>query len=389
MCGKKRARIPSLVCEFIYFPLPSWRPLRWAVCCTAIDLSWYNAKKFNCNKNHERHMAELVIGLDLGGTQIRTVLADMNGVMLARRSELTLAHEGPHAVLQRIRANVIEVRQEHAIQAIGIGVPGPTDPYEGVILMGPNLPGWRNVNMRQELASFGVPVHVGNDANLAGLAEHRYGAGRGSRHMIYITVSTGIGTGVIVENRLLLGARGLAAEMGHITIDVTAESGADAIVGTLEGLASGPNIARRAQAALRLGAKSLVVEMAVGDIAQVTPRLLNEAARAGDAFALEQFRIAGRYLGIGITNMLHVFNPERIVIGGSVWLRCQEFLVDTVWETIRARAQSPEYWQALSIVPAALGDDVGLLGAVALAVDSLQMSWGQTANSSTQRSKER
>jgi glucokinase len=240
--------------------------------------------------------------------------------------------------------------------------------------MGPNLPNWRNVNMRQELATFGVPVYVGNDANLAGLAEHRYGAGRGSRHMIYITVSTGIGTGVIVEDRLLLGVRGLAAEMGHLTIDAAAEASGDALVGTLEGLASGPNIARRAQLALRQGAKSRVLELAGGDVAQVSPRLLNEAARAGDAFALEQFRIAGRYLGIGITNMLHTFNPECIVIGGSVWLRCQEFLVDMVWETIRARAESPEYWQSLMIVPAALGDDVGLLGAVALAAHGPSVS---------------
>jgi glucokinase len=239
--------------------------------------------------------------------------------------------------------------------------------------MAPNLAGWRNVNLRQELSKhFDAPVFVGNDANLAGLAEHRYGAGRGCAHMIYITVSTGIGAGVISDNRMLLGQQGLGAEIGHMTIDVEAEQPGSNIIGTLEGLASGPNIARRAQAALRRGEQSQVLALAGGKIDAVTPELLNQAAHAGDGFALAQFRETGRYLGIGVTNMLHIFNPQRIVIGGSVWLHCHGFMADAIWETIRARAQSPAYWQQLEIVSAALGDDVGLLGAVALAVDGLR-----------------
>jgi glucokinase len=187
--------------------------------------------------------------------------------------------------------------------------------------------------------------------------------------MVYITVSTGIGTGVIVDNRMLLGRQGLAAELGHITIDASAES--HAVIGTLEGLASGPNIAKRAQAALAAGAQSEVLELTDGELAAVTPHILNEAARTGDRFALEQFEITARYLGIGITNMLHIFNPDRIVLGGSVWIHAQDLMTETIWETIRHRSQSPEYWQGLSIVSAALGHDVGLLGAVALAFDGL------------------
>ncbi|RIK45515.1 MAG: hypothetical protein DCC57_16505 [Chloroflexi bacterium] len=317
-------------------------------------------------------MTDLVVGLDLGGTQIRTVLADQSGKVYARETVLTQAHEGPTAVLARIRAAIQAVLPSAPVLSIGAGAPGPTDPYQGVVLMGPNLPGWRNVNLRQELGShFQLPVYVGNDANLAGLAEHRYGAGQGVRHMVYITVSTGIGTGVIIDNRMLLGKQGLAAEIGHMTIDAESEQHGDNVVGTLEGLASGPNIARRAQALLRAGAQSRALELAEGQIDAVSPRLLNLAARAGDAFALEQYRQAGRYLGVGITNILHIFNPERVVIGGSVWLHARDLMEETVWTTIRQRAQSPEYWQELSIVSAALGDDVGLLGAVALAFDGL------------------
>ena len=320
-------------------------------------------------------MSELVVGLDLGGTQIRTVLADVAGKVLARHSALTLAYEGQDAVLGRIEAAIAAVIPADGVAAIGVGAPGPTNPYLGEILMGPNLPGWRNVSLRDLInARFQVPVFVGNDANLAGLAEHRYGAGQGVRHMVYITVSTGIGTGVIVDERMLLGRQGLAAEIGHMTIDASMEDSGDAsvkTVGTLEGLASGPNIAKRAQAALAAGAKSRVLELAEGVLSAVTPRILNEAARAGDRFALEQFALTARYLGIGITNILHIFNPDRIVLGGSVWTHAQDLMTDTIWQTIRERAQSPEYWQELTIVSAALGDDVGLLGAVALAHDGL------------------
>lgn len=317
-------------------------------------------------------MTDLVVGLDLGGTQIRTVLADQSGKVYARKSILTKAEEGPRAVLDRIRSAVEAVLPDGPVLSIGAGTPGPTDPYHGVVLMGPNLPGWRNVNLREELGSyFHLPVYVGNDANLAGLAEYRYGAGQGISHMVYITVSTGIGTGVIIDGRMLLGRQGLAAEIGHMTIDAETEQHGDNVVGTLEGLASGPNIARRAQALLRGGAKSRVLDLVDGRIEEVSPRLLNQAARLGDAFALDQFRQAGRYLGVGITNILHIFNPDRIVIGGGVWLHAKDLMEDVIWATIRARAQSPEYWQELSIVSAALGDDVGLLGAVALAFDGL------------------
>ncbi|MGL4649856.1 MAG: ROK family protein [Caldilineaceae bacterium] len=323
-------------------------------------------------------MTARVIGVDLGGTQIRSVLATLDGEVHARDVRLTLADEGPAAVIERIVTSVATVAEVAAgdggdrVAAIGIGAPGPTDPHRGVLLMGPNLPGWSHVNLRDMLfVPFGVPVYVGNDANLAGLAEYRFGAGRGVDHMVYITQSTGIGGGIIVNRKMLVGAQGLAAEIGHMTIDLSQDAPALAVVGTLEGLAAGPDIAARAQRRLRAGAASLARELAGGSIEEVGARHLCEAAALGDEFALEQFRETGVYMGVGITNLCHIFNPQRIVIGGSVWLNCSKFMVDAVWATIRKRAQSPEYWQWLEIVPAALGDDVGLLGAVALAVGEL------------------
>ena len=317
-------------------------------------------------------MSELVIGVDLGGTQIRSVLAERNGQIVARDSRMTQADEGPDAVIARVVESVRDVMGDQAISGIGIGAPGPIDAHRGIVLMGPNLPGWDHVDLRNALyAPFGVPVFVGNDANLAGLAEFRFGAGRGVKHMIYLTQSTGIGSGIIVNGKLLVGAQGLAGEAGHITIDLSQENPDLGVVGTLEGLAAGPDIAARAQRRMRGGATSAALELAGDMIEAITPKELNEAAEAGDAFALEQFREAGLYLGVGITSLLHVFNPQRIVIGGSVWMHCRPFMEETIWATIKRRAQSAEYWQWLEIASAELGSDVGLLGAVALVTSEL------------------
>lgn len=322
-------------------------------------------------------MTMQLVGVDLGGTQIRAALAGADGVMQRRVATLTLADEGPDAVIERICAQIEVAKEGTQVAAIGLGAPGPTDPYEGVVLVAPNMPGWHNIPLRGLLARrFGVPVFIGNDANLAGLAEYRYGAGRKSSHMIYITVSTGIGGGVISGKRLLLGRQGLAAEIGHVTIDYSGEQEGHHEVGTLEGLASGPNFARRARRALASGAQSTLLEWVNGDVESVTPQLLQQAAVNGDSFALDQFALNGRYLGVGITNLLHTFNPQRIVIGGSVWLHAQEFMVSTMWETIRKRSQSPDYWKDLEIVSAELGDDVGLLGAIALAEDEMERMRG-------------
>lgn len=318
-------------------------------------------------------MGEYVIGVDLGGTQIRAVLADRTGAVVARDQRMTDADDGPDAVIARIIDSVRCVLGDESISAIGIGAPGPIDPHRGIVLMGPNLPGWNHVDLRNALYEpFGAPVFVGNDANLAALAEFCYGAGRGVDHMIYITQSTGIGMGIIVDGHMLVGAQGLVAEAGHMTIDLSQDDPALGLVGTLEGLAAGPDLAARAQRRLHAGAQSLVVELAGGSIDAVSPRALGDAAAQGDPFALAEFRATGRYLGVGITNLLHTFNPQRIVIGGSVWMHCRAYMEESLWETVRARAQSQEYWQWLDIVSAELGDDVGLLGAVALAVAGAQ-----------------
>jgi glucokinase len=312
---------------------------------------------------------KLIVGVDLGGTQIRAALADEEGSILHRTSCLTLAEEGVELVMGRIRGAVYEVMgstDRGQVQGIGIVAPGPSDPWKGVIMKAPNLPGWRNVPLKNLMeAEFDLPVFVGNDANLAALAEQRFGAGQGVTDLIYITVSTGIGGGIIADNRLLLGAQGFAGEVGHQTIEAHGPRCNCGNVGCLEALAAGPAIAGRARELIRDGAETAITDLVGGDLDQITAREVNQAAQAGDSIAVELFRQAGFYIGVGIVNLLHLFNPSLIVIGGSV-AKAGDLLFEPIRATVRQRAMASHYWENAPIVPATLGDDVGLLGAVAL-----------------------
>ncbi len=313
-------------------------------------------------------MADYFLTVDLGGTQIRAALCDATGRIHRRVQDLTRAVEGQDAVIDRIKRALTQALGDtprDRVRGIGIAAPGPLDPKAGVIVFAPNLFGWHNVPLRQIIQDhFGLPTFLGNDANLAALAEHRFGAGRGVRHLIYITVSTGIGGGIIEDGRLLLGARGFAAEVGHHTVEAEGPLCNCGNVGCLEMMSAGPAIARTAREAIERGAQSVLSSMVEGDLDRITGRLVYEAALQDDAVAIDALHRAGHYLGVGIVNLLHLFNPELIIIGGSV-AKAGDFLFDPMWETIRARSH-PIYWEHLRIVPPELGDDVGLLGALAL-----------------------
>ena len=312
---------------------------------------------------------KLIVGVDLGGTQIRAALADGEGSILRRTSCLTLAEEGPAPVMGRIKGAIYEVMgstDREQVQGIGIAAPGPLDRWKGVIIDAPNLPGWKNVPLKDLMeAEFGLPALVGNDANLAALAEQRFGAGQGVADLIYITVSTGIGGGIIADNKLLLGAQGLAGEVGHQTIEAHGPRCKCGNVGCLEALAAGPAIARHARELIRDGAETAITELVGGDLDKITAREVNQAAQAGDPVAIELFRQAGFYVGVGIVNLLHLFNPSLIIIGGSV-TKAGDLLFEPIRATVRERAMASCYWESTPIVPATLGDDVALLGAVAL-----------------------
>ncbi len=334
--------------------------------------------------------APLVVGVDLGGTQTRAAVVRGHEIV-ARVSHPTPAQDGPAAVIAGIAAAIhkaLEMAEAGVSDIAGIGVsaPGPLDSKSGIVFESPNLTGWVNVHLSEDLAQLfdkAVPVYLGHDANLAGLAEYRFGAGRGTHDMIYMTVSTGIGGGIIVGDTIVEGASGTAGEIGHTYIDLRPDAPRDGIghVGCLEALASGTAIARDANALIASGKGQGILAVhdeltqKEGEMQQqsteiahagphiVTARDVGEAAERGDPEAVAIIHQAGFYIGIGCTNLIHTLNPEVIVIGGSV-TKAGPLLFEPIIQTVLARAfKRPA--EMTRIVPAQLDDDGGILGAAA------------------------
>lgn len=308
-------------------------------------------------------MGKQIIAVDLGGTQIRAARYDLELNQLQRENTLTQAAAGVQPTIDRMKAYIRKVLPAGAEDVLGIGIssPGPLNPFSGVIVAPPNLPGWLDVPLRDIIAEeFKLPVYIGNDANVAALAEASTGAAQGCRHVTYITVSTGIGAGIICDGKLLLGREGLAAEFGHIPIIVDNRT-----VSSVELEAAGPAIARRAKRAIEAGASSMVSDLAQGDLGGIDAKVVGMAAASGDKLAIDVIAYAGRIIGLGIVSILHLFNPEVIVIGGGV-TKTGDLLFAPMRKAVSENVMDEAYIEGLRIEPSALGDDVALVGAAAL-----------------------
>ena len=315
---------------------------------------------------------DLIVAIDLGGTQIRVALCDTTGHILKRAAQSTLAPEGPEAVFSRLTDCVRQVVDDWSrVRGIGYGSPGPLDSKRGVILEARNLPGMINFPMKARLGKeFHVSAFIGHDAKVAALAEHRFGAGRGFEHMIYITISTGIGGGIIADGKIYLGWRGFAGEVGHQTLEPRGPLCTCGNVGDLEALASGPAIVRDARDALRAGRDSVMRAMVNDDLDNLTGAAVTRAAQDGDALARELFERAGSYIGMGMANLLQILDTQVFVLGGSVAAHAWGFLYPGMIAEFEKRTMSSTR-QGVQIIQAQLGDDAGLLGAAVLAIDGL------------------
>ncbi|MEQ8673449.1 MAG: ROK family protein [Aggregatilineales bacterium] len=304
-------------------------------------------------------MANEIIGVDLGGTRVRAALLDKSLRIIRREETLTLAEGGLDATLDRIKALIHLVLPTDGKPAgIGISAPGPLNPKTGVVVAPPNLPGWHDVPLGDILSKeFGVPVYVGNDANVAALAEAVRGAAYGYRHAIYLTVSTGIGSGIITDGRLLLGRSGLAAEAGHMVMLVGDRTS------TLELEAAGPDMATHAVKRIKAGEKSSIVDLVDGELDKVQGATVGIAAHQGDALALDVVRRSWSIIGSGIVTLLHLFNPDIIVIGGGVTANLHDIAFEPMWDAIKAQSIDDDYWKDLKIVLPVLGEDVSVIGA--------------------------
>ncbi len=303
---------------------------------------------------------DVILTADIGGTQMRAaVFSAANSIQIRQKKISTRGKTPP---LQRLITLFDELRLPgETIQAIAIAAPGPVDPKMGMLMSAPNIPGWVNFPLAELVhEKFGVPVYLGNDANLAALGEWRFGSGIGHHNLVYLTVSTGIGGGVIIDDQLLLGERGMAAELGHVTVDAEGPMCGCGHRGHIEAISSGTGIARYAAAQIAAGRKSFLSE-----ISSPTARDISQAAENGDALACEALSRAGHYLGIAIANYLHIFNPSMVILGGGVSLSGAIFY-DPLNKSLRESVFDPGYLDNFALKKAALGDDVGLLGALAL-----------------------
>ena len=314
----------------------------------------------------------LVVGIDLGGTKISTALVDGAGQIVAHDYRETHAKAGQGVVIGRMLDAARQVMAQAGVAparvaAVGIGAPGPLDIEAGIVLAPPNLPGWGRVPLRQRIEEgLGIRAFLENDANAAALGEHRFGAGQGTRDMIYVTVSTGIGGGLILGGELYHGASGMAGEVGHATIMPYGPRCGCGNRGCLEALASGTAVARQARERVASGVPTRIAELAGGDPERITAKLVAQAASQGDVEAQEILAEAMVYLGIGIANLVTLFNPQLIVIGGGL-ANVGEALFEPVRRAIERRAlRAPA--RVVRVVPAALGDKVGVLGAAAVAL---------------------
>jgi glucokinase len=300
-----------------------------------------------------------IIGVDIGGTKCTVVSADAVGV----------PHEVkrfPTTTVRRTLETLFRALEEMDVgehPVFGISCGGPLDSAEGVILSPPNLPGWDRVPIVEELTRrFGGEAHLMNDANAGALAEWKHGAAVGSRNVVFLTFGTGMGAGIILDGRLYEGTSGQAGEVGHVRLAADGPVGYGK-AGSFEGLCSGGGIARLAQ--VKAGELRGQVAFNPGAIEDITARDVALAAERGDSVARDLLAAVGRYLGLGLSLLVDVLNPQVIVLG-SIYLRCQRFLEPGMRETLQEEAL-PRSLQDCRIVPAALGEDIGNYAALMVA----------------------
>jgi len=318
----------------------------------------------------------LILGVDLGGTKILTAVTDSRGKILSRDHSVTPARDGPEAVLESILESAHRAleRAEVAMSALacaGVGAPGLIDPRQGMVFTSPHLPGWRDVRLRDMVEErLGRKTFLVNDANAAALGELHFGAARGARNFIYVTLSTGIGGGIVIDGELYSGTIGAAGEVGHMTIDDRGPLCSCGNRGCWETLASGTALAREARQRIEEGVATSILEYAQGDAAKVTAQAVHSAARQGDGLAQELIARTGYYVGVGLANLINIFNPELIVIGGGL-SNIGDILLEPAFKVAGERAYR-ETFRAVRFASAALGRDSGVLGAAVFAFSELR-----------------
>ncbi|MDD3594304.1 MAG: ROK family protein [Candidatus Gastranaerophilales bacterium] len=306
------------------------------------------------------------IGVDIGGTNVKIALIDEKGHIAYSNSVPTRAEMGYEYSINNIITTIRESLKESnnpvaSIGGIGFGLPGQIDSVNGIVRILPNVPGWIDVPLAKMVQKeFNVPVKMDNDVRVATLGELNFGAGIGCKNLICLTVGTGVGSGIVLNGQLVRGASMSAGEIGHVMVERNdgAICGCGS-TGCLEAYASGPSIVKMAKEYIAGGKSTKYKEIAAGN--ELTPYMVYEAAKQGDAVAIRIFTIVGEYLGSALVSVVNLLNPERIIVGGGVG-QAGDLLLNPIREIIRKRC-IPTSANAVEIVPAQLGESAGVVGA--------------------------
>jgi glucokinase len=312
-------------------------------------------------------MTQAVIGIDLGATAIKSAVVSADKEIIAQESRPTEADKGLQVVLDNMRDAYKALSSENIdIVAAGIGAPGPLDYKSGVVFSPPNLPGWKDVPLADEMEQrLGIPCFIDNDGNLATYGEFWMGAGQGANTLCALTLGTGVGGGIIVNGELHRGIDGTAGEIGHLKVMRDGRTCGCGAQGCLEAYGSVSGMVKTAQEGLKRGAQTALLEEAGGDVRKITGSQISALANQGDAFCQEVLTETATWLGIGISSLINLFNPEKIVLCGGM-IAAGDQLTTPIRET--ALSQSfPVPANRCQIVTAQLGNDAGVLGAAGAA----------------------
>lgn len=308
------------------------------------------------------------IGIDVGGTKINAFRVGRDGTIVERTSVPTPADDATATLAAMVALARSLITPE--VLAIGVGAAGMVDATEGVLRFAPNL-AWRDLPIAGRMRdALGLPCQVDNDASMAAYGEFRFGAGRGYRHLLLVTVGTGIGGGIVADGRLFRGANGFAAEIGHVIVEPEGPLCGCGNRGCWEQVASGGAIGRVGREAVLEYPHSLLWRLADGDASKVTGKIVTDAALKGDEVSMGIVAEAGRRLGEGIAGLVNVLDPQVVVVGGGVVV-AGELLLEPARAAFLEAVEGPEYRPRVPIVPAQLGNDAGAVGAAALALEEL------------------
>jgi len=319
---------------------------------------------------------KFAVGVDVGGTNIRAGVITPDGKKLSESRRPARAMEGVDATLQMIIEAVEEAIAEAGIRkdevmGVGLGVPGRHISEQGFVIYSPNFAGWTNVQLLEPIEKrLGLAAFMRNDVKAASLGEYRFGAGRGYRHIMMITLGTGIGGSLIADGKLMLGSSEGFAEVGHMTVNPDGRQCGCGNHGCWEAMAGRDAIIDRAWRKLQTGRPSALGDLADWDLFNITPALIAQAAQDGDALAKEVLDETGMWVGIGITNLIQLYNPEVVIVGGGI-SQAGELLFGPIRRTVNWRARMVPADTA-KIVPAALGDDAGIFGSAVLVIMAVE-----------------